>query len=493
MTNFLLFLWCSLFCFHAIGQQKKVIEFTYQPEQVFLPEKISKDVALLQSLLYKYHPNIFAYASKQVLDSSFLSFKNNLQALNERQIRMGLRKITARIGCGHTNIIPSQRYIHYYTKNDYSHLPIEVQLLNRKLFIINNLSEDSTLLLGSELLNVNGYNSQDLIQDIFDMEGSDALNLTFKESEVTLNFRYFCSLILGMNDSYFIETKDDKGAIKISQLFEKQADSLESSKKNITIKSKNKTKKAKEWAMQENHRRLKIDTLNKLAILRLDEFEGNKYKKFYKKLFKSLDEQKTENLVIDLRDNGGGKMFDACTLLSYLIDKPFAYQFKRKNNKVTFRKYLTDAKLLIGVMPCFFSLVANKTKQNDSTIFTVSYKPQKKHHFKGKIFVLSNGGTFSAATFVTSYLKNLANATLIGQETGGSEVGTNAMLFAFIKLPETQINVRLPLYRINYMLPLIDKGSNRNGVQANYKIDYTIRDILEKRDKEMEKIYEILK
>ncbi len=491
MMQNLLILCLLLFGFNAIAQ-KNSTKLNYQPEQVFLPQKITKDLDLLQNLLYNYHPNIFRYSTKEKLDSAFANFRNNLSAMNERQIRIALRKITAKIGCGHTNIIPSQKYIHYYTKNDYSHLPIEVKLFNNKLFIIKNLSEDTTLFAGSELLNVNGHHAKHLVQQIFDMEGSDALNTTFKESEVNLNFRYFCSLILGMNNSYFVETKDEKGIMKISQLFEKEENNVQEgniikAKKNVSLK--NESKNTIIWAMQQKYRRLKIDTVSKLAILRLDEFEGEKYKKFYTKVFKTLQEQKTENLVIDLRDNGGGKMFDACTLLSYLIDKPFSYEFKRKNNKVTFRKHLTDSKLLIGLMPHFFRFVANKTKRNDSTVFMVSYKPKKKYFFKGNIYVLSNGGTFSAASFVASYLKTLARATLIGQETGGSEIGTNAMLFAFIKLPETEINVRLPLYRITHLLPLID---TEKGVLPSYQINYTIKDILDKKDKEIEKVYEIL-
>jgi hypothetical protein len=36
------------------------------------------------------------------------------------------------------------------------------------------------------------------------------------------------------------------------------------------------------------YKKLKIDTLNKLAILKIQEFEGKKYKQFYKKTFKKI-------------------------------------------------------------------------------------------------------------------------------------------------------------------------------------------------------------
>lgn len=474
----------------------------YHPEKTFLPEKIAKDIDLLQGFLYDYHPNIFRYTTKNTFDTAFQNLKLNLRVMNERQIRIALRKIIAKIGCGHTNIIPSQQFIKYYTKNYYSNLPLEVSLFDNKLLIINNLSSDSSIILGSELLSVNGWQSHDLVQHILEMEGSDGLNQSYKSYEITQNFRYFCSLLFGMHDSFFVEIKDSTNMVKMMQLFEKEEDSILTIQKNKPQEIKQQTTEQAlkqvnasinqhaNWAIEQKHKKLKIDTINNLAIFRIDEFEGKKYKQFYTKIFKTLDEQKIDKLVIDLRGNGGGKMFDACHLLTYLLKETFSYEFKRKNTKVGFRKYMTDSKLLIGFMPLAFNFVAKKTTKNDSTIYTVSNKPQKKYSFKGDIFVLTDGGTFSAASFVASYLKQLSKAMLIGNETGGSESGTNAMLFAFLTLPETQIILRLPLYRINHILPLQDIG---NGVTPSLTINYTIKEIIEKKDKEMEKVYELLK
>ncbi len=491
------FLFISLFILQYFVS-KAQNSIPYHPEKVFLPEKIAKDIDLLQGFLYDYHPNIFRYTTKNTFDMAFQNLKSNLRVMNERQIRIALRKIVAKIGCGHTNIIPSQLFIKYYTKNDYSNLPLEVQIFNDKLLISNNLSSDSSIVLGSELLSVNGWQSNDLVQHILDMEGSDGLNHSYKSYEIAQNFRYFCSLLFGMHNSFFVEIKDSTQTIKMMQLFEKEEDSIVTIQKNkpqeITkqaLKQANATiNQPASWAIEQKYKKLKIDTTNSLAIFRIDEFEGKKYKKFYTKIFKTLHEQKIDKLVIDLRGNGGGKMFDACNLLTYLLKEPFSYEFKRKNIKVRFRKYMTDSKFLIGLMPLAFRFVAKKIIRNDSTIYIVSDKPQQKYIFKGEIFVLTDGGTFSAASFVASYLKQLSKATLIGTETGGSESGTNAMLFAFLTLPETQIILRLPLYRINHILPLQDIG---NGVMPSFTVNYTIQEIIDKQDKEIEKVYELLR
>ncbi|MBK8351985.1 MAG: hypothetical protein IPL21_09900 [Saprospirales bacterium] len=44
-----------------------------------------------------------------------------------------------------------------------------------------------------------------------------------------------------------------------------------------------------------------------------------------KSIFKAIKKNKTENLILDLRNNQGGKSTYGAYLLSYLLDKPFAY------------------------------------------------------------------------------------------------------------------------------------------------------------------------
>lgn len=467
-----LFLYLILFlsfCFPASSQNKQI----YHPEQLFSAEKIAKDSKILQTLLYNYHPNIFSYASQKQLDTLFTKLYDNEQDLNERELRIALRKIIAKIGCGHTNIIPSRAYMEFYSNNDYAHLPLEVQIIQNKVFITKNNSTDSSLTLGSELLSINGYPCKYILQYIFEIEGSDAYNQSYKTYEASLNFKYFCSLLFGMQDSFFVETKDQKGLIKIYQLFDKQED-------NFSVSA---------FLLQQKYKKLKIDTLNKLAILKIQEFEGKKYKQFYKKTFKNLHTQNIKHLVIDLRDNGGGKIFDACQLLSYLLKQPFAYEFKRHNRKINFRKYMSDSKLFIGLMPFAFGLVAKKSQKNDSSIYKVIQKNQKKYNFTGQVYVLTNGGTFSAASFVAIYLQKLSQAILIGKETGGSQIGTNAMLFTTLTLPETKVVLRLPLYRINHLLPF---EKTANGVIPNHEIEYSTQDFIHKKDKELEKVYELI-
>ena len=59
--------------------------------------------------------------------------------------------------------------------------------------------------------------------------------------------------------------------------------------------------------------------------MRIADFTTGKYKTFYKNSFKLIDSLKTKTLVIDLRDNTGGKLADIRNLYTYLADTTFVF------------------------------------------------------------------------------------------------------------------------------------------------------------------------
>ena len=93
------------------------------------------------------------------------------------------------------------------------------------------------------------------------------------------------------------------------------------------------------------------------------------------------------------------------------------------------------------------STVKAKKKELSSNQF---YEPINEYLFRGKIYVLTNEGTFSTAVYLAAYLKNQENVALIGTTCGGAADGSSAGEFTSFTLPNTQFTVSLPLLKINY-------------------------------------------
>ncbi|MGE8291238.1 MAG: S41 family peptidase, partial [Sphingobacterium sp.] len=166
---------------------------------------------------------------------------------------------------------------------------------------------------------------------------------------------------------------------------------------------------------------------NDLAILKFHSFE-NGYNEADRKIaerqldhfFTKLDSLKTKNLIIDLRDNGGGSADIANYLFSYLTRSPYYYfdyvgaKYKSVKEWKHYAQYpdnieeidLNETKLRDGL---------NCYTETDSTDYWWFERQQNKPNFyKGRISVLINGGCFST----TGHLLALMREYKIGKFYG---------------------------------------------------------------------------
>ena len=77
----------------------------------------------------------------------------------------------------------------------------------------------------------------------------------------------------------------------------------------------------------------------------------------------------------------------------------------------------------------------------------------------------------------------------MGEETGGTLEGCNAGITPFYKLPNTKIRVRVPAFRIVHDVSPKPTGQ---GIYPDYHIEYSLKDIMARRDLELIKVKELL-
>ena len=173
--------------------------------------------------------------------------------------------------------------------------------------------------------------------------------------------------------------------------------------------------------------------------------EGKKRIKFEKRLkeiFKSIDAAEVQHLIIDLRDNGGGKV--PWVLYSYFVDEEFLFArgadfiFSKSSPYYKYQKLHPNMKYLKRKWLHTWLPGSNKmSKVNDSRYeltglyMTKLFKPSGPH-FTGSVFILTNGGTFSAASDFAAMMKSSQLATFIGEETEGGYYGNTSMQKSYV-------------------------------------------------------------
>lgn len=185
-----------------------------------------------------------------------------------------------------------------------------------------------------------------------------------------------------------------------------------------------------------------------VAEIRLRYFLGDNYPHWMEDTFRTLREKGTGTLIIDLRGNGGGEDMYGAMLVSYLTDKPFRYfdRIEVKTITPSFKEHTDwnadhEDRVRQGLAP----------NPAGGYLVTASLHPgvaeqqPAKDPFLGKVFILTDGGTFSTAADACAVIHHLRRATFIGEETGGGYYGNNSGTMPTLTLPNSKVGIRLPM------------------------------------------------
>ena len=213
----------------------------------------------------------------------------------------------------------------------------------------------------------------------------------------------------------------------------------------------------------------------------------NDFRDSIKSVFRTIDRQKTQTLIIDVRGNGGGNNQNVTELFSYVAEQPFRHLKKteRLTKTVTYGPHINNGAVLA-------QLKGNRTAAGT---YSMNYlyagasvrKPVNEHGFTGKLIVLTNGGTASAASEFVALARGNKRALVVGDETGGCYYGASGGRYLTLVLPNSQLQVRIPVIRIFTDVPEeYARQPKGRGVLPDYAVRPTIADRLAHKDPELE-------
>lgn len=464
-------------CFSLFSQKK-----TFDLQKKYSVAECLKDIDYTEKYLCKFHPDPFRYISRDSLHQFVLHIQSKLrEPLTEMQLRFYIKQIIAKIGCGHTDAAASKKYTKQIQKTSRAILPINAFVIDtNRMFILNNLSADSSIKPGDEIISINHVMVSEILNTIFSIYSSDGLNTTYKKQGIKYNwFKYYYSFCYGYQPNYILEIKNSEGTISSHTI-----QCISSLKDTLILP----TKTNAEYIHQTKYCHFSILNDNdKIALMDIDGFKGRGWRRFTRRSFHTLKEKNIRNLVIDLRDNGGGEIMDGLNLLSYLNPKITTLSFDRKFNLLPLNfRYKMDP--FTRISPIIFSTLTPHWLKN-GRLRHYFFSFPKKTKYKGNIFVLINGKSFSMSGVVASYLKHNLNAIVIGEETGGNIKGSNAVLGGKIILPNSKIQVLIPYYHIYHHIP---PPNTSRGVMPDYPTHYQSSDIINGSDVDLKKVLDLV-
>jgi len=463
----------------------------FNPNKKFSVAQLKEDYQLFQAVLEQKHPSLYWYSSRHQMDSAFEAGNMLLKdSMTEYEFRRVLALVTSNIQCGHTSVRSSTGYQkHFDTLQSKRSFPLNVKSW-KDTMVLTAPVKNTPLLRGDIIDSINGVSTKYILDTLLRFIPADGNNMIAK-SQLLSGSSYFASLytsVFGWPKTVRIAYTDSLGhrqQTTIQPLIVSKDSASKTKKKPAGKDIKSKAEKLKE------QRNLQLWHNKDYAVMDLTTFSGSPgLKRFFRKSFKTLADSGINNLVIDLRLNGGGRITNSNYLTRYLADKPFKTGDSIYARKPSFKygRFIKNS-----FTETLYSLISTR-KKGDQYHFrhfeNKYYQPNKRNHYNGHIYMLTGGYTYSASVLVLNAVGHQPNVTIVGEPSGGAAYGNTAMIIPNVTLPHTKVRFRLPLFRL-----VMDKNIPKNGkgVEPDVYVNATPESIREGIDTKMAKTLELIK
>jgi hypothetical protein len=409
---------------------------------------LKQDFRIFTDSLEKLHGGLYRYKSKKQIDQLF---ESNRAKLEQPMTLLTYYAIICNIVSGiedeHTSaFLPNDAIKELIAQARL--FPLTLRFIGAKAYIT---CDTKGLLAGTEITTIDHISINKLRDKLFGYIPSDGSIKTGKYAEMNDGenpFFYVYYLVYGEKpvfDVGFISPDGKKGNIQLkADLFK----NIECHRQPEPV-----TQYLKLSYPQGNVAVLTVKSLHNFKLEKTNE----NLARFLKDAFAEIAKKNIKNLIIDVRDNGGGEDNNGALLDSYLTGQPFSYYASIQSNT---KKFLV--------------------KDHDQ----LALQQPHENNFNGRIYILINGSCFSGTSDFCGIARKFPNVKFIGEETGGGYYGNTSGARATLVLPNTKIKVNIPLWEyFNAVKP--SKYKDR-GIIPDYNIVPSIADFIQHKDVQME-------
>ena len=465
-----------------IAMEAGPVPAAFDPGKTYPVEALKEDLKILWDMLEEGHGGLDRYTPADALEKSFDAAGNGLTGpLTEFDFYSRLLPLVAEIKDGHTCLILSPAAVAYLDAQPVF-IPFGLRFLNDKAYLYRNLSSDATIKEGAELLAIDGTPIRDVVSALLPLLPSDAGIRTsrLRRLEYPAAFGQLLALRFGRREARRILFRPIQGG-----------ETKEITIPGITAGDLIRLLPERYPATAERRPYYELSFKGSTAVLTIRAFGDDpdkarpRFPAFLNEAFRSLEEKKTPNLIIDLRDNGGGLDEYGKLLFAHIMDRPFIYYSALETKKDRYDLFrftnesVKDAEEL-----------ARPLRKNARGRFDVLGHPNRglqipqEPRFAGRVAILIDGGTFSTTGETTSAFHYYKKAVFFGEECGSGYYGNTSGFMVTATLPNTGIQIRIPL--VLYTMA-VDGYPKDRGIVPDFPVTPTIEDLLAGRDPVMER------
>lgn len=425
----------------------------YKSAKPIAKETAISDLNFMIESLEKIHPDIYHVISR---DSFLVEFKNEIDNMPIKISELEFYKICARL-TSHFRTGHTKPFTHLKSQFIFGReFPYETKIIDDRLFVVKNLSIFSPVPVGSEIVEINNKNINQLIEEWS--------KLVSYEHQAFRNHLITQPINIGVWNDFksfkikYIDFKSQK--IKINRV----SGSIQSN-----IISLIKSQKGKPEELQYKELAADIGYIGFFACMDLEN-----YRSFFQSTFREINTSEIEHLIIDIRDNGGGFSLIPEELMQYIFHQPY----NEIDSAIT---KVSDELIATGKVKEKLGDLKNvEVGKSYTRIPGLRQLREEPLRFQGNTYLLTNTATFSAAQGFASTFRCYGVGPIIGEETGGATVNFgNIHIF---RLPHTGKQIMT-----SWEQAFSSCGEdNQRGVIPDYIVKNSIEDYINNTDAVLE-------
>ncbi|SDK76515.1 S41 family peptidase [Microbulbifer yueqingensis] len=348
-------------------------------------EKWQDDIEVYRHTLEQRHINLYHSVGKHDFQGALQVLKEDLPRLTEDQVMVELMRISRLVGDGHTRVP--------FWSTDHQHYPLLFQFMDGELRLLRTGPEHRRL-LGRKLVAVGEMPTAEVVEKL-----EPVVQTVENEYSLRSHLPYHLNVAdilagLGIVDdpaSATFTLEDERGQREMVTL---EAISCSDYRESVTVRYAEQIVPFGEKLVTESeYLWLTADEERRVAYVYFARYPSfSDMGSFAEDVREYLDDHRIRNLVIDLRDNTGGDFF---------VGLRFAHQM-----------------ILVDGLD-----------------------------WDGGIYTLIGNATFSAGMSNAAHFREMFNATLVGEPTGGNPVGYQDMDSFTLPNSGIEVNYSKRLYR----------------------------------------------
>jgi len=442
-------------------------------ERLYSTAELREDLERLYQGLQSAHIDLYAFTPKPEFDRRYSQALSELQGpLTRFQAKRRFQLFAAGAHMGHTRVeSPAEEWRRFRSTGGKA-FPLSIRVVDRRVYVAENLSGLETIQPGDELLRLDGERLPSWLDRTERHVSAETRYMA--DSLMEFDFSMYLWMERGEPDHFDLEMRHSQAVrrIRVAALSQASMDSargqqppgldLEHPVRDFRILRSG-------VAYLRPGPFYNVDAKNDAEA-----WDVSGFRQFIDQAFERFVAEGAERLIIDLRGNPGGDNLFSDVLIAWFATRPFRFasEFKVRVSPESIAANATriaqDA-AAAGPISQQFAALYSGARTGDAVDFPIPLaQPRAGTHYAGKIFVLVDRQSYSNAVSVAALIQDYHFGTILGEET--SDMATTYGAMEQFSLPHTGLRVGYPKARI--VRPSGDRRSR--GVVPDVRIEIPV-------------------